>query len=819
MFDLKALLSEGVLILDGAAGTNLQKAGMPSGVCPEIWMLDHPEAVIRLQKAYVKAGSRVIYAPTFSSNRIKLQAFHAEDRLEEINERLVGLSREAAGSRCYVAGNMTMTGQALKPAGSLEFEALVDCYKEQVRAILKGGVDLFAIETMMSLGEARAAVLAVKETCDLPVFVTMTFEPNGSTLYGSSPVSALIAMEALGVDAFGINCACGPSELLPMVEQLKKYAQIPLIVKPNAGMPRLVNGQTVFDMPAEAFAAAVKRLVEAGASIAGGCCGSDPSYIRFLSEAVMDIRPEPLKGAQRLKRRILSSERGYMELDLQGAFHIIGERINPTGKAALQAELKQGSMELVSEMALSQVENGAALLDINVGMGGIDEKAMMQKAVETVSENTDVPLCIDSSSPEVVEAALRHYHGRALVNSISGEAVKLKLLPIVKKYGAMFILLPLTDAGIPESVSERIDNINRIMEAAERFGFCREDVIVDGLAAAAGAQKGAALDTLSTIEYSKSHGFATVCGLSNISFGLPDRSYVNSTFLALAISRGLTLAIANPSQQLLMRTGFAADLLLNKEGADLKYIEVCGRYQQNEKLCKLTGADSAFQDQKPEEEGAVKLFEVIGEDVLKGRRRQIAGHLEEALRAGHQADSLLNEVLIPSINLVGDYFNSQKYFLPQLIMSAEAMRCGVAALEPLLMSAHKAGSGPCVVIATVKGDIHDIGKNLVAMMMKNYGFKVIDLGKDVPKEAIIQAAIYHRADIIALSALMTTTMREMKAVIELARGEGIQSKIIIGGAAVTADYAEEIGADGYSEDAVGAVGLVKRLTGKSQSRL
>ena len=814
MPDLRQRLKEEIIFLDGATGTNLQRAGMPTGVCPELWILEHPDVLLELQRGYVQAGSQILYAPTFSGNAIKLGEYGAAERLTEINQSLVALSRQAAGADCLVAGNLTMTGRALKPAGDMEFEELVDCYKEQARAIAGAGADLFVIETMMSIQECRAAVLAVKETTELPVFVTVTLEENGRMLYGTDPVTALITMEALGVDAFGINCSCGPDALVPVVREMADYARIPLIAKPNAGLPKLVDGKTVYDMPKEAFAAHMRSLVEAGASIVGGCCGTDASYIAAVREAVRGIRRDKGAAEQGIGR-ILTSERDRVEISLDGPLHIVGERINPTGKKKLQAQLREGSLELVEDMAREQEARGASVLDINVGMGGIDEQSMMLAAIQRVGEVSGVPLCIDSSDPAVTAAALRQYPGRALVNSISCERVKIEeLLPIVKKYGAMFILLPLSEEGMPKGLEERWENIQYVWKKARELGFSREDIVVDALVAAIAAEPEAARDTLATIERCRREGFATICGLSNISFGLPDRSYLNSVFLAMAVSRGLTMAIANPSQELFLRSRLASDLLMGRENAALRYVESCQNLRREE----AAGRAGSGQKKGPGEgmagiEGRQEaLLETIRQDVLRGRGKQVQSHIQEALEHSADAFFLLNQVLIPAINEVGRLFNEQKYFLPQLMISAKAMESGVAVLEPVLRRKRGDSEGPTVVLATVKGDIHDIGKNLVAMMMKNYGFRVIDLGKDVGKEAILAAAREHGADVIGLSALMTTTMSYMKEVIAAVKEEGLPVKVIVGGAAVTPEYAREIGADGYSADAVEAVELVKRLT-------
>ena len=560
----RELVKNGPVLLDGATGTNLQKAGMPVGVCPEQWILENSEVLIDLQKRYVEAGTDILFAPTFTASRIKLKEYGLEDHLEEMNRKLVALSKEAAkGTNALVAGDLTMTGEQLYPLGDLMFEDLVDVYKEQAKIIADAGADLFVVETMMSLQECRAAVLAIREVCDLPVMVSLTYNEDGRTLYGTDPVTAVVVMQSLGADAVGMNCSTGPEAMLEPIAKMAEYAAIPLLAKPNAGMPELIDGQTVFNVEPEEFAEVGKKLVEEGAAIIGGCCGTTPEHIRALKEAVKGI---PVKAPLQTKRRMLTSERKSVEITLDGRFMVIGERINPTGKKKLQEQLREGNMDMVSDFAEQQEACGAGVLDVNMGMSGIDEKAMMLKALETVAGVSNLPLSIDSSHVDVLEAALRRYPGRALINSISLEKVKIEpLLPIAKKYGAMFILLPLSDKGLPENAAEKIAIIEEIESRAIALGMRKEDIVVDGLVATVGANKRAAMETLETIRYCKSHGLATTCGLSNISFGLPERSYINSAFLTMAIQAGLTMAISNPSQELLVSSAFASDLLLNKE--------------------------------------------------------------------------------------------------------------------------------------------------------------------------------------------------------------------------------------------------------------
>ena len=829
-------LSKGhILYLDGATGSNLVKAGMPSGVCPEQWILEHRDVMLKLQKDYVQAGTNILYAPTFTANRIKLAEYHLEKNMSAMIHELVAISREAAasspGHTVLVAGDITMTGEQLKPMGKMELEDLIDIYKEQILSLMDAGVDLLVVETMMSLAETRAALIAAKEVCDLPVIATLTFEADGRTLFGTDAKTAAIVLESLGASAIGANCSTGPAQMESIISDMVTHTRIPVIAKPNAGLPFLdENGNTCYNMEAEEFTEEMEILVNAGASILGGGCGTTPEFIRQIhdrfgteAKATAARRPEGI--------RYLTSERITHSFGLEDGFFVVGERINPTGKKALQAQLKEGSFEKVIQFAEEQEACGAKVLDINMGMSGIDEKASMLRALEEVSGVTNLPLSLDSSYVEVLEAALRHYPGRALVNSVSLETEKFeKLLPIVAKYGAMFILLPLSDAGLPEDIDEKKEIIHKIYDRATSLGMHKEDIVVDGLVATVGANPKAALETLETIRYCKANGFATICGLSNISFAMPERSFVNTAFLTLAIQAGLTMAIANPSQELLVSCALATDLLLNKEEAALRYIEYAGgvKERREEKEAELARKLSLLESQGAAsgqtsnagsvEKSAVENGPQINEmqdklktAVLKGNRNGIVKITKEALESGEKPSELLNQVLLPAINQVGEYFDQGKYFLPQLIASAEAMKNSIEVLEPLLQTGSAGEEMPVVVIATVEGDIHDIGKNLVALMLKNHGFHVIDLGKDVPQAKILETAREHHAEFIALSALMTTTMQRMREIVAAAKQEGITAKIIIGGAVITQEYADEIGADGYSKDAADAVKLAKSL--------
>ncbi|MGN1154568.1 MAG: homocysteine S-methyltransferase family protein [Agathobacter sp.] len=796
--EFKQLLENGPVILDGAMGTGLMKAGMPVDACTEAWAIEHPEVVAHIQKEYIAAGAQILYAPTFGANRIKLAEYGLENQMEVFNEALVALTKnaveEAASgteNKVYIAGDMTMTGQIPYPVGNVPFETFVETYKEQALVLAAAGVDLFVVETMMSLQECRAAVLAIREVSDLPIMATLTYNEDGRTLYGTPPEVAINVLQSLGVDAVGVNCSTGPEGMIPIVEKMAEYATVPLIAKPNAGLPELDGMETVYRMTPEEFASTGKKLISAGASMVGGCCGTTPAHVKALAEAVKGMElHKPLE----CRRRVLASERKMVEVQLDGNFLVVGERINPTGKKALQAELREGKLDMVRRFAMEQEAGGAALLDINTGMSGIDELAMTKEVIYEVSSTVDCPLVIDTSHIDVMEEALRIYPGRALINSISLESEKCDaMLALAKKYGAMFILLPLSDKGLPENSAEKLSVLEQIYTKAMEYGLAHEDIVVDGLVTTVGANVAAGVECFETFEYCKNERqLPTICGLSNISFGLPERGTVNGSFLTMAMAKGLTMAIANPCQEQLMNAMFAADMLLHHPNADVNYIEKMNRVSSDEE----------------------NEWHPIYRDVVKGNGNVILEAVKAELETGAKAEAIINEQLIPAINQVGQYFNDKKYFLPQLIRSANTMKTAIDYLEPLLEKKDNGKVLPTVIIATVKGDIHDIGKNLVVLMMKNYGYPVIDLGKDVPAEVIVETAIRENAAVIGLSALMTTTMMRMQDVVDLCKKRGCRSKIVIGGACITEDFATEIGADAFARDAADTVRVVEKLLNK-----
>lgn len=789
------MIKEKIVILDGATGTELQKKGMPKGGCPEEWIIENPNSIIEIQRAYKNAGASIVYAPTFGANKWKLKSFGLEDRVKQINLDLVKLSREAVGSDVLVAGNLSPTGEFIKPFGEKSFEEAVEVYKEQVMALIEGGVDLFVIETMIDIQEARAALLAVKETTDLPVMVSMTFEEE-KTLTGTDPITATITLQALGADAIGCNCSTGPKDMIPIIKKIKNVSSVPVFVKPNAGLPIIKNGEIFYDLGPEEFLHFLDEFVDAGINLIGGCCGTTPEHIRRLSQKTKEYTP---KMWLQSRKSAATSVRKTVFMGENTPLLVVGERINPTGKKKLQQELLEGKLSEVRRLALEQQQKGAGMLDVNVGMPGIDEKKIMCDVVENLSTISELPLCIDSSNPEVIEAALRIYPGRALLNSISGEEKKLeRLLPIASKYGAMFIALPLNDKEVPSTAKKRIEIIHRILEEAKKVGYGPEDMVVDGLVMTVSSDQGAAVETLKVIDYASSVlKTSSILGLSNVSFGLPERKWLNSAFLMMAMGKGLNMAIANPSSENLMELKMAGDVLIGRDKNCKNYIHYFGQSQTPK---------TSYENSK-EKDTLTQIYNCV----LRGEKEEIMPLIQNALDEKTSPFNLVDEVLIPAINQVGELYDQKEYFLPQLILSAEAMKEGFNYLEPLLLKEDSNRKKTKVIIATVKGDIHDIGKNIVGLMLKNYGFEVVDLGKDVSQEEILIQIKQNNASIVGLSALMTTTMGEMKNVIQAVKNEGLKTKFIVGGAVVTKEFADEIGANGYAEDAIEAVRLSQAL--------
>jgi len=803
--EFRRLAESKILLLDGATGTELAKRGMPTGVAPEAWVAEHPEAISAIHREYFASGSDIVYAPTFGANPLKLAEFGLEAETERLNEKLVSICR-AANPGKFVFGDVAPTGRLVEPYGELGFETCIDAYKRQIAALVSAGADGIAVETMMDLQEARAALIAAREVApEVPVIVTMTFEPGGRTLTGNPPEAALVTLQSLGADAFGCNCSTGPAEMAGLIRAMKPYADVPLVAKPNAGVPHLRDGKTVFDLGPDEFAAETARLVEAGASIVGGCCGTTPAHIAALKNAVAGTKA-PEVGAKR--RGVVASAQSFRRLAVDEPFAVIGERINPTGKKLFQAELREGKLDIAKRFAAEQTAQGAAVLDVNFGLAGIDEAATMRRAVGELVKTTPLPLSIDTVNPAAADAALRLYPGRALFNSVSGEAARIEqVLPVAAKYGAMLILLPLDDRGIPMTVNDRMKVLDRILAEAAKYGYTPEDCAADALIMTVSAEPGAAQTALDFIR--KCHcerKMNTVCGLSNVSFGLPGRPQLNLAFLGLAAGNGLNLAIANPSAPGIMDLAASRDALLNCDERMERYL---ARFTPIQAAPAQTAAPAA---EKPE----LTPSEELSQAVVGGRKEAALAALERALGAGAVPQKLVDEVLIPAITVVGEKFEKKEYYLPQLLQSAEAMKAAMAELEPrLLESRGDKTDGPVFVLATVQGDIHDIGKNIFSLLLRNHGFNVIDLGKDVPAARIAEAARKHHAAIVGLSALMTTTMPRMKEVVELFKAEHLDIPIFVGGAAVDGVFAESIGAH-YGADAMSSVRLALKLVAEKK---
>ena len=787
------LLNNKVVILDGATGTELQKRGMLAGASPEIWCIQNPEVISAIHADYQKAGAEIVYTSTFGANTIKLKSY-GNYNVGEVNKKLALITKKAVKGKALVAGGIGPTGKFVEPFGPLKFKEAVEIFKEQIKGLLAARVDLFIIETMMDIQEARAALIAVKELTDKFTMVTMTYESDGRTLNGTDSLTAMNILQSLGADAVGCNCSTGPSQMLKLIKVMKPYARVPLIAKPNAGMPKLVKGEASFDMSPKEFASFAKQLVSAGVSLLGGCCGTTPEHIRRVKSEVSGLKPVALS-----KKRVslLSSARRSVVLRGKKSFTIIGEEINPTGKKLLQKELHQGKTFLIRHLAREQEKAGASLLDVNVGAAGIDEVKTLKNVINMLSVNSSLPLVIDSSNVEAVEVALRIYPGRALINSISGEKGKLKkLLALAAKYGAMFILLPLKGKSLPKTFGQRKKIISDILKQAKKYGFSKNDIIIDALALAVSSQPKAAIETLKTISWiSKNLKCNSVIGLSNISFGLPKRTLVNATFLTLAKKAGLTLAIAHSSKLKAKYSKVAENLLLGKD-KDAKAF--------------LTYLSKAQKDKK--EVGVVLSVEdKVSQAIIGGNREDIKGFIKEAISSGCKASTLVHKIMIPAIERVGELFDKKEYFLPQLIASAEAMKMAFKELQPYLGNDDLGrGKKTVVLLATVKGDIHDIGKNIVALMLKNHGFNIVDLGKDVSAEKIIREIKQHKSPIIGLSSLMTSTMVNIKEVIDKAKEEGLNCRFIVGGAVVTRSFARSLGAE-YASDSIEAVRVVKKL--------
>ena len=794
----QALADDGILIFDGAMGTLLQGRGLAPGESPELFGLAHPEAIVATQREYVDAGSRVITANTFGGSRFKLPA---GTDVVGLNREMARLARQAAGPGGFVAGSVGPTGQFVAPLGKVSLRELVAAFAEQIKGLAAGGCDLIVGETHFDLAEAKALVLAAREVCDLPVAVCMTFE-GLTSLTGSSPEVFVDAMENLGVELVGVNCGQGPDDMAAVVRVFANRLSTPFFVKPNAGIPRLENGRTVFPMGPEEFAEKTARFADIGAKALSGCCGTTPAHIAALAKALSGktwTRPTPATHP------LLAVTTRATTVALGGGqpCAIIGERINPTGKADLAAELVAGQYGRALALAEEQRLAGAAILDVNVGAPMVDEAAVLPGLALELTKRETLPLCLDSNNIDALTEGLWASPGTPLVNSISGEPGRMETLgPICRRHGAPFILLPLKGRKLPVTATERLAIIEELVAQADGLGIPRRLILVDALALTVSSKPEAALACLETIRVCRERfGLPTVLGLSNISFGLPARELVNSAFFAMCLGAGLAAAIANPNIARLMETSGAGEVLLGRDPQAGRFIARYGAWKPSQPVAATAGTAAA-------ESGADG--NPLRQAVIRGKRDAIDGLIDEALASGRTAAAILDEDLIPAIMDVGERYERKEFFLPQLLVAAETMRAGFTRLEPLL--AKTAGAAKArIVMATVEGDIHDIGKNIVCLMLKNHGFEVIDLGKDVPAARIVDAAAENGASIIGLSALMTTTMVRMEDTVRLVRERGLPTRVMVGGAVVTEAFARAIGADAHAADAVDAVRQAKAL--------
>lgn len=777
------------VFLDGGMGTMLQSAGVETGHIPELLNIDNPEAVMNIHRAYAECGSDIIYANTFGANRYKLSG--CEYSVEEVISAGIKNARIAAEGKALVALDIGPIGQLLEPSGTLKFEEAYDCYREVVLA--GSQADVIVIETMTDLYEVKAALLAAKENSDLPVLVTMTFEENMRTFTGVSPECMIAVSEGLGADAVGVNCSLGPDELYPVIEKICSLTTLPVIAKPNAGLPDPVTNK--FSVAPAEFAESAAKLAECGVKIFGGCCGTTPDHIHAVIDMLADKEYSP-KTVQ--KNAGVCSAVNYVDISQP---RVIGERINPTGKKRFKEALLANDMDYILGQAVEQIHAGAEILDVNVGLPGIDEKAMMVASVKAIQGICDTPLQLDSTIPDVLEAGLRVYNGKPIVNSVNGEDESLDaILPLVKKYGAAVVGLTLDKSGIPKTADGRFAIAEKILRRAMEYGIPKEDVFIDCLTLTASAEQEGAAETLKALNRVKNElGLKTVLGVSNISFGLPNRELITRTFLTMALHSGLDLPIINPNVDSIIGAVRAYRLLA---GIDLNSTEFISVYGQDTTAPKLSA---------PTEGKASPDLVYAVENGLKNDAVKAA---EELLNT-EDAMSIINNYLIPALDSAGDKFEKGKIFLPQLILTASAAQaCFEVIKDKLAQTGSETVSKGKIVLATVKGDIHDIGKNIVKVLLESYGFTVIDLGKDVDPQLIVDAAVKNQVKLVGLSALMTTTLGAMEDTIALLNEKYPQCKTVVGGAVLTASYAEQIHADFYAKDAKQSVDIAAEVYGE-----
>ena len=792
---LRERLGKELLYFDGGMGTLLQERGLQPGELPETWNLLHAEEIREIHRKYIEAGSDIVLTNTFGANALK---FHDDAySLEEIVNAAVGHVKAAAeqagnGRRIYTALDIGPTGKLLKPMGDLDFETAYEAYKEVMIYGEKAGADLIHIETMSDTYELKAAVLAAKENTSLPVFATTIFDERGKLLTGADVPSVVALLEGLRVDAFGINCGMGPEQMIPILEQITKYSSLPVIVKPNAGLPKQKNGQTYYDVSPEEFAEVMKKIVEMGAVVIGGCCGTTPDHIKAMADACRMI---PIKPVEKKNFTMVSSY--GQSVFLGTGSKIIGERINPTGKKRFKQALKEHDLDYILREGITQQDNGAHILDVNVGLPDIDEPALMKEVVQELQSVTSLPLQIDTVDVEAMEGALRIYNGKAMVNSVSGKQESMdKVFPLIQKYGGVVIGLALDENGIPADAEGRVQVAKKIIAEAAKYGIEKKDIVIDALAMTISSEPEGAKITLETLRRLRDEvGVCTVLGVSNISFGLPSRPIVNSIFYTMAMQNGLSVGIINPGSEDMMKAWYAFHALMALDSNCEKYI---ARYAQQPGTTPVQAAGGKH---------TMTLQSAI-ERGLKEEASSITAELAE------QKDALdiINEELIPALNNVGEGFEKGTVFLPQLLMSAESAKSAFAVLkERMDQSGEVQEKKGKVILATVKGDIHDIGKNIVKVLLENYSFDVIDLGKDGPPEKVVETVLEQDVHLVGLSALMTTTVVSMEETIRQLREKAPDCLVMVGGAVLNQEYADMIGADFYGKDAMQSVHYAQKV--------
>lgn len=787
------------LIFDGAMGTMLQKKGLKLGQNPEIFNIEEEEKILEIHKEYIAAGADIITTNTFGANELKLNEIGFS--VTEIVTKSINIAKKAVGDKdVYVAHDIGPIGHMLEPMGTLSFDEAYEIFKNQMVAGEKAGADLFIIETMMDLYEAKAAVLAAKENTTLPIIATMTFEANSRTFTGCTAQSMVLTLEGLGVSAIGVNCSLGPDQLIPVVRDIVSYTNLPVIVQANAGLPDIVDGEAIYNISAKEFANGARKFVELGATIIGGCCGTTPKFISEVREVLNSRTP---KKRDKVIQNAFCSPSKVVKVD---GVRVVGERINPTGKKLFKEALINEDIGYILQKAIEQVNAGADILDVNVGLPNIDEKKMMVKVVKEIQAVSDIPLQIDSTRADVIELALRYYNGKSIVNSVNGEEEVMKeIFPIVKKFGASVIGLTLDKSGIPSKAEDRFKIAQKIVQTAMDYGIKKEDIYIDCLVLTASAQQKEVKETIKAVSMVKELlGVKTLLGVSNISFGLPNRQLINETFLALALGAGLDLPIMNPNESGMMDVVNSFKVLNNEDVMAENFINLYAGVKR-EVSTKTVEKKSEMDDLSD------KSLKNI---VIKGLKNEAKEETKRLLGLGHAELSIVNQDLIPALDIVGEKYEKGEFFLPQLIRSAETVQKAFEAIKENLQAngGQKVSKGK-IILATVKGDIHDIGKNIVRVILENYGYEVIDLGKDVPIESVVERAKKEDIKLIGLSALMTTTLKSMEDTIKAVRHEGLESIIFVGGAVLTPDYAQMIGADFYAKDAKEAVNIAKEVLG------